>query len=876
LSFARTPSRIGGFLGFVGMSVAAGVLATVAVTPAIGLTSMAASDTIGIFEDLPDYLEIQPLSQRTNIYATNSDGSPHLLAYFYNQNRIEVGADQVNGFVKDAAVAGEDPRYYDHGGVDLQGTLRAIFKTYVLRGGTQGGSTITQQYVKNVNIQNAIKGLTDQAEIEAAYEKATATTESRKIQEMKYAVGLEKRYSKDQVLMGYLNIAGFGGNIYGIEAAANYYFNTSAANASLPQAASLMAIVNNPEKFRLDNPDDETNGAASGYADNKARRDYILGNMLEEGMITQQEHDDAVAAPVEPSIQQPTVGCTSAGMAGFFCDYVRRQMEDNPFFGATPEERLSKFVTSGYDIYTTLDLELQNASETAITDNVPMHLDDFNVGASSVTVEPGTGKIRAMAQNKWYSDDPDVLASDPTRSAINYNADYDGGGSTGFQPGSTYKIFTLLEWLKEGHGINESVNAVRRDYAGQTWKDSCAPDGTYTQGPSWNPRNDEGGNGGNWTALYNTMNSENTGFVSMSKQLDLCGIRNTAADMGVYRADKNAIVNYETGEIGTGELSRTPATVLGTNEIAPLQMAGAFATIAAGGTYCEPLAIERIVAADGSDVPVPPVNCKKALEPEVAAAGAFALQKAFEGGTGRPTANALDSRAPTLGKTGTTDEAYATWMSGATTKAATVVGIYNVSGTCPDTGLPDCFVNQRNYDFDSGEAATARHRIAPRVMSVANAKWGGDPFPEVSSQLLRGQTVNIPDVRGLSIDQARAVLQGAGFGFEDGGQQDSELAVGTVTGTNPSGTASKGGIITVYTSNGAMRAVPDLTGVAPNAVAGALAGQGFTSLPTLSCQPTPEVAGNSPGVVIGQDPAPGTVARPDTGISVTYKKRSCP
>ncbi|BDI22434.1 transglycosylase domain-containing protein [Herbiconiux sp. L3-i23] len=864
MSFPRTPSRIGGLLGFIGMSAAAGVLATVAVTPAIALTSVAASDTIGIFEDLPDYLEIQPLSQRTNIYATNSDGSPLLLAYFYNQNRIEVSADQVNGFVKDAAVAGEDPRYYDHGGVDLQGTIRAVLNTYILGGSVQGGSSITQQYVKNVNIQNAIKDLTDQAEITAAYEKATETTESRKIQEMKYAIGLEKRYSKDEVLMGYLNIAGFGGRIYGIEAAANYYFGTSAANASLPQAASLMAIVNNPEKFRLDYPDSETNGAANGYADNKQRRDYILRNMLSEGMITQQEHDDAVAAPVEPSINAPTVGCSAALGSGFFCDYVTRVFKNDEFFGADENERWRNFVTAGYDVYTTLDVDLQIAAEQAINDNVPMHLDDFNVGASVVTVEPGTGKIRAMAQNKIFSDDPEVLAVDNTRTAVNFNADFDYGASTGFQPGSTYKIFTLLEWLKEGHGINESVNGQLRDYQGQTWKDSCSPGGTYTLGESWRPRNDEGDNPGNISALQSTMTSKNTGFIAMSKQLDLCGIRDTASSMGVYRADKDAIINYETGELGTGELARNPSSVLGTNEVAPLQMAGAFATIASGGTYCEPIAIERIVAPDGSDVPVPPVTCTKALEPDVAAAAAFALQRAFEGGTGASTANRLTTDAPTLGKTGTTDEAYATWMSGATTRAATVVGVYNVSG----------FVNQRKYDFDSGEAATARHRIAPRVMSVANAKWGGDPFPDPSSALLRGQTVSVPDVRGLSIDQAKAIIEGAGFTFEDGGQQDSELPVGTVTGTNPSGTAGKGAIVSVYTSNGSLRAVPNLGGLAPAAVPAAWAAAGFTSVPGGVCQANPAVA-EGPGTVTAQDPPPGTAARPDVAVTVTVTRRAC-
>jgi len=859
------------------MSVAAGVLATVAITPAIALTSVAANDTIGVFEDLPDYLEIAPLSQRTNVYATHSDGTPELLAYFYSQNRIIVGDDQVSGFVKNAAIAGEDPRFFEHGGVDLQGTLRAILYTYVLDRSVQGGSSITQQYVKNVNVQNAIKDLVDQSEINAAFEEATAPDESRKVREMKYAIGLEKRYSKDEILMGYLNIVGFGGNIYGIEAAAQYYFGTSAANLSLPQSASLLAIVNSPSALKIDNPGSETNGAENGYAENKSRRDYILGKMLEEQMITQQEHDDAVASPVEPNIQQPDYGCSNAGGRGFFCDYVKRTFENDDFFGEDPDERERNFVTSGYDVYTTLNLDLQAEAESAINDNVPMTLPDFDVGASVVTVEPGTGKILAMAQNKVYSENPDVIANDPTRSAINYNANYEYGGSTGFQPGSTYKVFTLLEWLKEGHGINEGVDGRLREWQGTTWQDSCYPSGTYTVGDQYRPLNDELDNPGYITAYESTETSKNSGFLAMAYELDLCGISETAASMGVVRADKGVQDPvYKNGEpvldedgnqtyaARSGELYRTPATVLGTNEIAPLQMAEAYATIASGGTYCEPIAIERIVAPDGSEVAVPPVTCTEVLDADIAAAAAYALQNAFENGTGSPTYNRLTTVAPTIGKTGTTDDAKATWMTASTTRATTVTGVFNVTGG----------VNQRDYYFSSGKASEARHRIAPRVQSAANAIWGGDEFPEPSPELLRGQQVAVPEVYGLSLDQARSVIQSAGFTFQNGGQRDSQLPAGTVTGTNLSGTVPKGSTISVYTSNGALRSVPDVSGQAPAAAAAALASAGFTTPPSTVCTSNPELTGNDERVV-GTNPSAGTAARPDTAITLATEKKTC-
>ncbi len=877
MSSPRLTGRLAGLLGFVAMSAVAGVLAAVTVTPAIAVVGMAASDTIGVFEDLPDYLEIQPLAQRTNVYAKNPDGSDHLLAYFYAQNRINVGWDQVNGFAKNAAIAGEDPRFYDHGGIDMRGTASAVVNNALGRP-IRGGSSITQQYVKNVIIQNAIRNLTKQEEIDAAFAAATEQSEARKIREMRYAIGLEKAYSKDEILLGYLNIAGFAGNIYGIEAAANYYFSTSAANLTLPQAASLVAIVNSPEQYRLDRPDSEDNGAANGYAENKGRRDYILDNMLKEGMITQQEHDDAIASAVEPAITQPSAGCTAAAGEGFFCDYVKRTFENNKFFGETQQERLAKLYTAGYDVYTTLDMELQQAAESAINDNVPMHLDDFNVGASVVTVQPGSGNILAMAQNKIFSDDPEVLASGPQYSAVNYNADYQYGASTGFQPGSTYKIFTLLEWLKEGHGVNESMDARKRDWQGTTWRDSCVDGGSYRLTESYNPRNDEGDNGGNFTALFNTQKSKNTGFIAMANKLDLCGIRNTAADSGVYRADRgvsdpvydadgNPVLDAEGNqtytEPKTGELLRSPATVLGTNEIAPLQMAGAFATIAAGGNFCEPRAIDRIVAADGSDVGVPPVSCKQVYSGEVAAAAAYALQSAFENGTGQTTEDRVTTKAPTIGKTGTTDDAFATWMSGATTKAATVTGVYNVTG----------FVNQRSYRMAPGVyASDLRHMIAPRVMSVANAKWGGDEFPEPTAELLRGQQATVPDVRGLTLDQAKSIIEGAGFSFQDGGQQDSDLPTGTVIGTNPSGTTGKGTLVQVFTSNQALKAIPNVVGSTPSQAGATLAGAGFRSVSSI-CQANPSATPE--GTITAQDPAGGTATRAEQQITVTITRKTC-
>ena len=220
------PSGVfGGFVGLVGFSVLAGILVTAMVTPALAVTSVAAKSTIGIFEDLPDYITIGGQAQRNEIYA-NRGGQPVQIAAVYSQNREDVDWDNVSPFLKDAAVAGEDRRFYEHGGVDLQALLRAA-TGYVTDTGSTGGSTIAMQLVKNIRIAQS-QLLDTKAARDKAYADAIKTTPDRKLEEMKLAIGLEKRYSKKEILLAYLNINGFGGVTYGVRRRRN---GTSTASA---------------------------------------------------------------------------------------------------------------------------------------------------------------------------------------------------------------------------------------------------------------------------------------------------------------------------------------------------------------------------------------------------------------------------------------------------------------------------------------------------------------------------------------------------------------------------------------------------------------------------------------------------------------------
>jgi len=837
-----------GVLGFVGMSALAGILVTAAVTPALAVTGMAANNSINMFENLPAYLKVGELSEKTDIYAIRSDGSEAHLASFFDEDREEVPWDAISQYAKDAAVAGEDPRFYEHGGIDIQGTVRGAVSTVTGRD-VQGGSSITQQYVKNVLINNGVNAAQTEEEKDAAYAEATEVSAERKLKEMRYAIALEKESTKDEILLGYLNIAAFGGRVYGIESAASYYFGTSAKDLTLAQAASLIAIVNHPEKFRLDRPDSESNGANTvvgdqtvPYAANKDRRDYIIGEMLEYGKITQEEHDAAIAEPVAPTITEPSTGCQTAGGSAYFCDYVAnviRNQYDDPETEDVNEGSVL-LQQRGLKIYTTLDLDLQNRAETAIAENIPFTDPRFDVGSVAVSIEPGTGRILAMAQNKKYSADPEVLESSNEYSAVNYSTDYDYGGSSGFQPGSTYKVWTLAQWLNEGHSLLESFNGSKRAFTQFT--NSC--EGDFVG--SYEPNNDDSTTANN--AVEATKWSVNSSFMAMAQQMDLCNIKKTAQAFGMHRADG-------------GDLTMYPSDVLGTQEIAPLTMVAGFAGIANDGQTCTPIAIDRIVASDGEEIEPPKSTCTQSVTPDVAHAMQYAMAQTFAGGTA--SQSETYSGVPHIGKTGTTDYAFDTWMNGASKEVATAVWVGNVTGGDNRTSL-------RSIDFASGYGASARHRIWSAIMAVADNKYGGGAFTEPKAEYFKQVLVDVPNVVGLSVDAAKQAIEAAGFQFAQGGEVDSDQPKGTVAGTNPSGQAGRGSLIQVLISNGKVAGVPDVRGMDRGSAESTLKDAGFK----VQVREEDTADPTQDGVVISQSPDAGAQAKSGDRVTIVIGKLS--
>ncbi len=770
----RTPrTRNRAIFQFVALAVVAAVLAALFFLPGFLGAGVAAAAGISDFNKLPADLNIQQFAQNSTVYATTG-GKYVPIAQFYAQGRKDVGWDGVAQVVKDATTSAEDPRFYSEGAVDLFGTVRGALST-VVGGGVQGGSSITQQYVKNVEVEKC-EALTDQKKVQACYTDAAGVTLQRKVQEMRYAVGLEKKYSKQAILLGYLNVVGFGGQVYGIEAAAEYYFNTSAAQLTLPQAATLVAIVNNPSNLRIDQPTNKDNGAANGYALTKARRDYVLDRMYINHKITAADRDAAKKTPITPTIAPATSGCATAASynAAFFCDYVRDVILNDPAYGKTSADRWTTLNRGGLKIYTTLNLDLQGVAQQSLSKYIPGSRPGIDIGASNVSVEVGTGRIVTMVENRAFNNTDQ--AQDGT-TAVNYNTDEAYGGSEGFQTGSTFKAFDLAGWLEGGHSLYETVDASQHTFPMSDFSSSC---GTVS-GPPWPVSNDEG-SASRLSVMSATAESVNTAFAMMATKTDLCSILKAAENLGVHPA--------KTGD----QLNSYPSMILGTNNVAPLTMATAYAGIANGGTVCTPIAIDKVINADGTPHKVSPSTCTQGLPKNIASGITYALQGVMRGGGTAASANPYDGT-PIMGKTGTTDNSLQNWMITSTTKVAQATWVGNVSGQTP----------LRSLSFDGIGGGNVKFSIAKPILKALDTVYGGGAFPKPDNSVLYGSQVSIPDVAGKTTDQATQLLQALGLSVTvDPTPVASDQPAGTVAGTNPSAgsTVDGGSSVTIQLSSG--------------------------------------------------------------------------
>ena len=622
--------------------------------PAVTAAGTAINAGTAMFEEVPEDLGFTEPSEQSVILA--SDGST--LARIYAMNRIVVSSDQISQHMKDAVVDIEDKRFYTHGGVDVQGLLGA-FVNNISGDAVAGGSSITQQYVKNALIERG-RISNDYTLIDQATERSIV----RKINEARYAIALEKTMTKDEILTGYMNLAQFGRSEYGVEAAAQRYFSKHAVDLNIVESATLAGITQSPAKY----------DPAAHPEEAEERRNVVLYTMLDNGHITQEEYDAAVATPVASTLllSEPQNGCSAAGISAYFCDYVINQALEDESWGTDWDDRVGKLYRGGLTIQTTLDPSMQQAAYDSITGNIPVG-DDSNIKMALSSVEPNTGHIKAMAQNTNYGGGSEDGGSWTT--TLNLNVGYDMGGASGRQSGSTFKLFTLMEWLRQGHTAYEVLNSNAGTFSAGNFTISCSPDST----DNYTMQNLEGVGGGNMSVLEATRRSVNGTFVRMATQLDLCNIAQLAMDMGVQRGDAE-------------DWFYGPGMILGSNEITPLSMATAMATLAAEGNSCSPITFTSITDNDGTVLLEKTPSCKQVIEPELARETTAVLQYVMTpGSTGE---NAILYGRQAAGKTGTSNDDADAWFVGYTPQLSAAIWSGHLEGNTPMLGS---VINGRYY-----------------------------------------------------------------------------------------------------------------------------------------------------------------------------------
>lgn len=546
-------------------------------------------------------LVLPPLPERSVVYA--ADGSVLTVVHGPTSNRSAVRLDQVPKVVADAVVDTEDANFWHHGGVDVRGVVRAAKADLSAGAARQGGSTITQQLVKN-SLLTPTRDL------------------RRKLAEVALAGQVERRLGKRGVLERYLNTVYLGEGAYGVEAAAETYFGRPVQQLGPPEAALLAGLIRNPVG---DDPLRDP-GAARG------RRAAVLDAMVAHGHLGADEAQRANGAPLPSSVARPPES------RDWFSDAVRQELLADRRLGATVAERARALSDGGLRIHTTVDPRLQQAAEAAVRGGVPA---GYHLSAALAAVDPATGDVRA-------------LVGGPDRAASEYNT---AVAEPGRQPGSSFKVFTLVAALERGTLPSDIVD-------GST---PCAiPNPGGTPNP-WKPDNFEGEDFGPLSLADATARSVNCAYARLALSVGLDHIGAVAHDMGV-----------------TNRLPLVPSMTLGTADVTPLQMASSYATLAADGVHREPHLVSSIDRADGTPVLRADPQPRQVVPPQVARQATAVLGGVIANGTGK--AAAVPGRA-VVGKTGTAEDYQDAWFVGYAPQLSAAVWMGDPSAERPMRGV---------------------------------------------------------------------------------------------------------------------------------------------------------------------------------------------
>jgi membrane peptidoglycan carboxypeptidase len=780
----------------VATSVVLGLLGAGLMMPTVAAMGATARKGVSIFDSLPGEFTQNPLSEQSRILA--SDGS--LIATPYDENRIIVPLAQIAPVMRQAQIAIEDSRFYEHGGVDPQGVGRALLSN--LRGGsTQGASTLTQQYVKITLQENALRNQDTKAA-----RAATARNYTRKLQELKYAVTLEKTLTKDQILQGYLNLVYYGGQAYGVEAAARHFFGVKASQLNLPQAATLAGLVQAPSAT------DPIRSPAKALT----RRNVVLDRMHTLGLITDKAWQSAKNSKMVIH-SLPAQNSCALSPYPYFCNYIKAWLMDQPALGATPAERSRRINQGGLTIQTTLNPKIQAAAQHELLAKVPpgsKMSDGTDIGGAAAVIEPGTGNVLAIAQNTTYA-----LKTSPGRTSVNWAVDAKYGGSGGFSFGSTAKMFAVATALQSGMPINSTVIArAASPTAAAIFTHGDYPPGdrcSVVPGTEWQVHNDEGSRTGPISLTDATAFSVNTAFAGLVATVGACKVRDMMTNLGLHQGGNGKWISYSPV---THQSSGPSAITLGSDSVAPLTLASSYAAIASGGIYCVPSPVLTITTSDNKLLRLNKGQCRRALSPEVANGVTQILKAVITKGTGY--GNSLAGGRPAAGKTGTAGNSTPaggtneTWFVGYTPQLTTAVWV----GTPDDRGQTARMENLTLANkFYGGEVygATIAAPIWKQIMDRASLGLPVLDFGNPSTQVQSGDMVAIPNVAGMTVGDAFAALTAAAFKPVIGTAVASSYAVGQVAATLPGSQALRGTTVVIVPSAGKPPPPPVATTATP-------------------------------------------------------------
>ena len=764
-----TPKRLGSvaysLVMFVLVSVLAGLLIAGLFIPFAGMAGVTGRAAASELDNLPAELRTPTPATRSKVLMGNGD----LLAFFYDENRVPVQLGRIAPVMRQAQIAIEDHRFYEHGALDFKGTLRALIRNST-SDDVQGGSSITQQYVKMVQIQACTaKGDTE------CVKEAQETTVERKIRELRYAIALEKKFTKDEILTRYLNIAYYGKGAYGVEAAARYYYGIKASQLNLTQAAMLAGLVQNPDTV---NPVRSSSAALD-------RRDVVLNRMTELKLITAQEAQKAKTVGFDPKKVRPTRnGCVGTRYP-FLCDYVYKSLLKTPSLGKTVEDRENMVKRGGLTIQTQIDPRSMNLAQENVSDVVGPK--DPIISTMNM-IQPGTGLIIAMAQSR------PVMGSNKKKGETYWNLSVEPemGGIQGYQAGSTFKLFTLAAALEKGIPISKKFNARSpMEFGGKYYQACTGREKVYGR---YTVRNAVGHS----TTIAMTEAAEfsvNTYFLQLELATGMCRVTKMAEKMGVK-------VGHAIGQPPvdlSDKYQYIPSFTLGTVEVSPLSMAEAYATVAARGIHCNPVIISKITARSGKNLKPLDANCKRVMDQDVADGVNKILKSVVNKGTGKRAK--VFGEGDIAGKTGTINSNEAVWFAGYTPEIAGVAMISIDNTKSPfiksrklrpkgdyfrSRGVAGYRVPSTDVGLEGSGSGDAGRLIWKPVMTEYLKRVPNTSFKAPPRRIEIGRQVTVPSLFGLGISGAIRKLEAAGFTVETQYVYHDTQPYGAFLGWSPS------------------------------------------------------------------------------------------